>query len=272
MNETMDYEKIMSDRKLFNKTVYTPLSQALKILEERRQDKDLKAKIEKLLNNNIPEPLMREGKHGVQFRHVATPNHDTRWFIELTKGHGLNTVFFEYHGDKFTPNNDFKHSLGQLHIHNNLNKKGENIEHKITIVDFNKYNGHTLKDVMTLWSEPLVAFHRQLFEVCGYSEKDFCFFDSSQWFEDNGDMATKYYTNMLLMFTCHGILFENYLLTGTEGDFTKNIFLPAFEKAQSLAGVKPLIVPIPPMDNEDDSHWISYKQEIKTFIAQKQNV
>ena len=58
MNETMDYEKIMSDRKLFNKTVYTPLSQALKILEERRQDKVLVAKIKELLKNDIPDFLL----------------------------------------------------------------------------------------------------------------------------------------------------------------------------------------------------------------------
>ncbi|MDO8658877.1 MAG: hypothetical protein Q7K55_09120 [Candidatus Levybacteria bacterium] len=39
----------MADRKLFNKTVYTPMSEALRLLDERRKDPELMAKVEKLL-------------------------------------------------------------------------------------------------------------------------------------------------------------------------------------------------------------------------------
>ena len=261
-----DYEKIMSDRKLFNKVVYTPLSEAIKILEKRQEDDKSKVEVENLLNNNIPEPLKESGKNGVQFRQIATPNHDVHWFIELTKDNGLKTIFFEYHNDKFTSNNSFKHSLGQLRIHNKINKRGDHIEEKITIFDFNVYNGKKFKDILTLWSEPLLDFHKKLFEICGYKKEDLCFYDGSMWFEKNGAHAVDYYTNFILLFTYHGILFENFMLNGTEGEFTKNIFLPAFEKAYQKSGVKPLIVPIPPMDNEDDAHWVSYHPKIKTSI------
>jgi len=261
-----DYNAIMNDKKLFQSTVYTTLSEALKILEERQKDKNLKAKIEKLLNNNIPEPLKGDGKKGVHFRQIATPNHDVHWFTELTRDHGLKSIFFEYHKDKFTSNNMFKHSLGQIRIHDNINKNGDNIENKVTIFDFAKYDGKPFKDILTLWSEPLVDFHRRLFGVCGYSKDSLCFFDASQWLKENGVHAVDYYTNFILLFVRHGILFENFLLTGSEGEFTKNIFLPAFEKASNLAGVKPLIVPIPPMDNEEDVHWVSYDKKIKPFL------
>jgi hypothetical protein len=70
----------------------------------------------------------------------------------------------------------------------------------------------------------------------------------------------------LLLFICHGILFENFLLTESEGEFTRGIFLPAFEKAISLSGMKPLIVPIPPMENEYDSHCNSYDKRIKDLL------
>lgn len=261
-----DYEKIMSDHKMFNKIVYTPLSEAIKILEERQKDKTLQKKIEKLLNNNIPKPLRELGKNGIQFRQIATPNHDVHWFTELTKDYNLKTIFFEYHEDKFTSNNDFKHSLGQLRIHPKTNKNGDYLEEKITILDFNKYNGKPFNKIMTLWSEPLIDFHKRLFEVCGYSKSDFCFYDASQWFKENGGKAIDYYTNFLLLFVCHGILFENFLLNGNEGKFTKEIFLPAFEKAHGLSGVKPLLVPIPPMDNENDAHWVSYTKKIKPLL------
>ena len=32
----------MADRKLFNETVYTPMSEALRLLDERRKDPELK--------------------------------------------------------------------------------------------------------------------------------------------------------------------------------------------------------------------------------------
>ncbi len=262
-----DYDEIMNNRKLFNKVVYTPLSEALKLLEERRKDPVLMAKIEELLKGDVPEILKGENISGVHFRQIATPNHDVHWFTELTKDHGLKTVFFEYYDDKFTSNNSFKHSLGQLRIHPKLNKKGDHIEEKVTIFDFNKYNGKQFKEVLTLWSEPLIDFHKRLFEVCDYNTKDLNFYDASRWFKENGEHATDYYQNFMLLFICHGILFENFLTTkDSEGEFTKNILLPAFEKAYNLTGVKPLIVPIPPMDNEDDVHWISYDSKIKPLL------
>jgi hypothetical protein len=262
-----DYETIMNDRNIFNQIVYTPLSEAIKILDERKKDKNLVKKIEDILHGDIPEPLKTGDRHGVQFRQIATPNNDVRWFTELTKDHGLLSVFFEYHDDKFTSNNDFKHALGQLRVHDKINRKGEHIEEKITILDFNKYNGKPLKDVLTNWNEPLVDFHRKLFDVFGYSKVNMSFYDASTWFKNNGEHAIDYYTNFILLFICHGILFENFLLSSdSEGDFTKNIFLPAFEKVINLTGIKPLIVPIPPMDNQMDSHWIAYGPEIKKAI------
>jgi len=48
-----DYEKIMSDRNIFNQTVYTPLSEALKILDERQKDKKLVTKVEKSFYKNL---------------------------------------------------------------------------------------------------------------------------------------------------------------------------------------------------------------------------
>lgn len=265
MNETMDYEKIMSDRKLFNKTVYTPLSEALKILDERMKDKILRSKVEKLLDNNIPDVMKNNDKLGFQFRQVATPNHDCQWFIKLTKEHGLKTILCENHEDKFTSNNSFKHSLGQISVHNGVNKKGEYMVEKINIIDLVENDGKSLKNITTLWSEPLVDFHRKLFSLYDFTEGvHFC--DMSRWFKDNGANASEYYKKLFLLFVCHGILFENFLTTGTEGEFSKNIVLPALENTIKLTGLKPLIVPIPPMDIEDDNFWISHTQKVRTFI------
>ncbi len=265
-NLKWDYDKIMSDRKLFNETVYTPLSEALRLLEERQKDPVLMAKIEKLLNGDIPE-VLRNKKCGVQFRQIATPNNDCKHFVKITKENNLVPIFWEYFDDKFTSNNEFKHSLGQLRIGKKVNKEDIFPVEKITVVDFNKFNGKKLKDVNVLWGESLIDFHRNLFTNEGFNLKDFIFYDSSLWFHNNGEKAEKYYVNFFLLFVCHGILFENFLTTNDkEGDFTKNITLPAIEKIINLTGVKPLIVPIGSLDMENDVHWISYHSKVKTLI------
>jgi hypothetical protein len=269
MIEIGDYNKIISDKNLFNQIIYTPLSDAIRLLDERQKDVELIKKIEELLDNDIPKPLKKIDKYGISTKQIATPNFDTKWFIKLTKEFGLKPFFSEYYDDKFTSNNDFKHSLGQLLINGKVNKKGHDIEEKITIVDFNKYNSKPLKKVLTLWGEPLVDFHKKLFEAYNIDTKKFIFYDASNWLEKHGGQAKKYYKSDLLLLICHGILFENFLLKGSEGNFTKNILLPAFQEVINLVGVKPLIVPISQMDIEYDSLWYSYDTKIKPYIKLK---
>ncbi len=256
----------MSDRNLFNQVVYTPLSDALRLLDERQKDPVLMAKVEELLKGDIPEILKNKVKYAVQFRQIATPNYEGQHFIKIAKENNLSPIFFEYLDDKFTSNNDFKHSLGQIHVQNNLNKNGVYPVEKITIVDFAGHDGNRLKDVVTVWKEPLVDFHRRLFTVHGYNDKDLNFYDASIWLKNNGERATDYYINFFLLFSCFGIIFENFLLDGSEGDFTKEVVLSAIEKVVNLIGIKPLIVPVEPIDLENDMHWISYHPKIKTLI------
>lgn len=255
----------MSDRSIFNNVVYTPLSEALRLLEERRKDPVLMAKIEALLNGGIPEVLKKD-KCAVFFRQIATPNHEGRHFISIAKEFGLRPVFFEYEDDKFTSNNEFKHSLGQLRTHGVVNKNDIYPLEKITVVDFSKNDGKKLKEVLTLWEEPLRDFHRKLFTFHNYKTEELDFYDASIWLHNNGEKASQYYTKFFLLFISSGILFESFLLNGEETDFTKNIVLPAIQNVLDLTGLKPLIVPIGPIDLETDQHWISYHPKIKDLI------
>ena len=261
-----DYNTIMNDRNIFNQIVYTPMSEALKLLDERRKDSELIAKVDKLLKGDIPE-IFKKKKCAILFRQVATPNHETKRFISIAKENNLYPVIFEYHDDKFTSNNEFKHSLGQLHVQKKNSKNGDYNVEKITVVDFNLHNGKKFKEIKTLWGESFVDFHRKLFTVHDYKTEDFHLYNASDWFKKNGGKAVGYYTNLLLMFTCFGILFENFLISkDSEGDFTKDIVLPAIENVINLAEVKPLIVPIEPIEIETDKHWISYHSKIKILI------
>jgi hypothetical protein len=261
-----DYNTIISDRNIFNQVVYTPISQALKILEERKKDKVLIDKVEKLLKGDIPKILKEKGVYGVQFRQIATPNNEVKHFLKITKDFGITPIFMEYHDDKFSSNNAWKRSLGQIHIQGPINKKDEYRVEKLTIMDFNKHNGVKLNKVTTHKSEMLTDFHRKLFQVCDLHHQACNFYDTSKWIKDHGAQPVEYYQNFFLLFTCFGILFENFSLTGKESKFTSDVILPSMESVYNLTGVKPLIVPIPPMDMENEDYWIYYDGRVKSFI------
>ncbi len=265
-----DYNAIMNDRNIFNQIVYTPLSEALRLLDERRKDPVLMAKVEELLKGDIPE-ILKKKKCAVLFRQVATPNHETRRFISLAKENDLHPVICEYHDDKFTPENEFKYSLGKLTLHHGTGRRGGSKNEFINIIDFNKSNGHKIKDIKTLWEDSLMDFHKELFIRHGYNPKDLDFYEASDWFQRKGGKPENYYLSLLTLFTCFGILFENFLtLKDTEEDFTKKVVLPAIEKVINLVGIKPLIVPLEPLDLETDELWYHHDYKVKDILIEKQ--
>lgn len=260
-----DYNLIMDDRSIFNQVVYTPLSEALRLLDERSKDKEFLVKIEKLLKGDIPE-IFRNKRCGIIARQLATPNFENRRFISLAKESGLHPVFLEYFDDKFTSNNKYKHSLGQLQIQNKKDKNNQECIEKITIVDFNKSNGKKLKEVETLWGESLVNFHKNLFDL--YNLKDFSCVEETSWYVKKDEKPIEFYSNFFLLVTCFGILFENFLFSKNEAEsnFTKNVILPALENVINLTGVKPLIVPVEAIDLETDDFWYYHLPVVKKSI------
>jgi hypothetical protein len=154
-------------------------------------------------------------------------------------------------------------------IYEHLDKNNFFIKEKINIIDFNKNDGKKIRDVLTLSGESLVEFHKKLFNVYNINIKDFVFFDGSSWLRKMGGNAKEYYKKDLMLYICHGILFENFLSEGDDGKFSKEILLPAIKEVKELSGCKPLIVPIPPMDIEDDDIWFSYDKKVKEYLNYK---
>lgn len=112
----------------------------------------------------------------------------------------------------------------------------------------------------------LIDFHKKLFAEYNYNINDYDFYDGSNWYKNNGERPINYYLNFFLLFSCFGILFENFLtLKNSEGDFTKKIVLPNIEKIINLIGVRPLIVPMEPIDTEADKDWYYYDCKTKNI-------
>ena len=114
----------------------------------------------------------------------------------------------------------------------------------------------------------LMEIYKSLFKELLPNET-VAFWDSSKWCEENGKSPKEYYKIFFLLFVTHGVLFENFLLNEEESEFSKNVILPSLEWVMNETGLKPLIVPIDPIDTENDNYWYYYSSSAKLFIKDK---
>lgn len=269
MEPSIDIDSLVADREAFNAFVYTPLKEAISLLKQREHDEELREKINTILPNGLPEILNGQNS-AILFRHLATPNYEIRRFVSIIDAiDDLKPVFWEYHTDKFTSNNECKHALGKMSFHFGKGKKGGEIINRINVIDFNTYNGKRIVDVKTLWGESLIDFHHNLFTATYPKIDHSAFFDASDWFLKSGGNAKEYYKYFLTLFLQNGILFENFMLDEKEIDFTKEVFLTAFIEVYSQTGLKPLIVALSPTDIEGDHFWMCYPGESERYIKSK---
>lgn len=271
MPEHTTIEELIEDREAFNAFIYTPLDQAIQELSTRAEDLALQKMVADTLSQRLPD-LFQDKKIGILFRQLATPNYEMRRFVSILDAiEGIVPVFWEYYSDKFTSNNEYKHSLGKLHYFLGKGKKGGVKIDTQNIIDFNKYNGEKISDVKTLWGQSLVSFHHELFEKEYGKVETTSFFDASKWFAGSGGSAKEYYTNFITLFVKNGILFENFMLDEKELSFTTEVFLPAFIEVWQKTGKKPLIVALEPTDIEGDKFWICHTPEVHTVVQSKLN-
>ncbi len=269
----MDGEKnihdILENRELFEKFVYTPLDEAIEELKLRRNDSALSKKISEIIKGKIPKPVVN-GPVSVLFRQVATPNYETRRFVSIVKKiEGMGIVFWEYYQDKFTSNNEWKHSLGKLKFYNGMGKKHGMKVDRVSIIDFNSFVGKKISEVKTLWNQSIVSFHHDFFKKTYGNIGGGKFYDASSWFAFQGSSAENYYTPFLSLFIKDGILFENFMLDTKELSFTRDIFLPAFFEVIRLTGKKPLIVALEQPDTETNEFWLCHPGSGRGFVDRK---
>jgi hypothetical protein len=266
----IDIDKLICDREAFNKFVYTPVNEAIRELKKRRGNKKLENKILRSLKNNLPSPL-KISPRAVLFRQLATPNYETRRFMDITELAGIKPLFWEYYNDKFVSKNEVKYYLGMINFCRGIGKKGGLKSEYKKIIDFNCYNGKKISDVKTISGKKLVSFHHSLFAgTYRKLPKDY-FFDASDWLKENGGTAANYYKNYLTLFVSNAIEFENFMLDIKEVSFTKELFLPAFCQVIKEFGVKPLIVALEPTEIETNEFWMCHPYSSKKFVDRKLN-
>lgn len=260
-------EELSSDRERFNSFVYTPLKEAFGEIDQRRANQKLDEYLQGL-SLILPEILQR--KNAILFRHIATPNYEIRRFIHIISAFDgqIEPLILEYTDDLFNNRNECKFYLGKFSFYKGKNKNNDSLFEHINTIDINTSNNQPLSTIKTLWGQSLVDFHHELF-FKQFPDLNNHIFNLSEWLHKNGHSAKNYYKLFLTLFLKHGILFENFLLDGSELPFTKEVILPAILEITEETGHKPLIIALEPTMVEGSKFWQSHMYEMKQLIEQK---
>lgn len=261
MKEIPDINILTSDHEAFNNFVYTPVTEAVIELKRRWNDSSIKIDVP------IPE-ILKDGFGAILYVSLITPNYQIRRYVTIADAIDFKPVIFEQLKDKFTSNNDWKHSLGQLNFFTKVDINGDNIIDHINVIDFPMFDGKPLHEVRTYWGQPLIDFQHEMF-LKTFPKLESNIVDVSDWVHSFGENPKDYYPAFLSLLIKHGIQFENFMLDRKELWFTKEIFLPAFIEVYKKTGLKPLIVALEPTEIEGSKFWISHPLEEKEWVKGK---
>jgi hypothetical protein len=247
--------------------IYSSLEEAGKLIRQRWADAALKKKISVFVGNSLEEVLPK-GPYAILSRNIASPDFEYERFIVLAQEIELPPVVFEGADDKFSTNSHDKLGLVKMSIFDGYDKNRRIRRHYRTIIDIPANDGKKFREIKTLWGENLVDCHHRLLDE--HSGGPVRLFDDLAWYRSTvGGIASvkDYYLFFLAFFICRGVLFETFTMVGKESQFTTEIFLPAFQEIVDRFGVKPLIVPIIPVDEVENPYWFCYAGAIESSLG-----
>ncbi|MEI6479918.1 MAG: hypothetical protein WCO12_00125 [bacterium] len=246
--------------------IYIQPEDAVKELIKRWKDKELENKVETFLDGDIPSSL-RTKPHVILFRHIITPDDEARKLVEFSKKFNIDLFVFEFTKDKFVSYNFDKYTLLRMFIYLGERPNGQENVFKLKVSDMDAVDGKKIQSIKTLWGEPLVEFHHNiLYKV--FPEFEDKIFDLSDWLKNHGGKAKIYYEYFVSLLVRNCILLENFQYDGEEGDFTRDVFLPAFKNIEKKFNLKPLVVKLAPDDYENNPSWWYYRDYIKSIAEE----
>lgn len=234
--------------------MYYQLEEAIRELEKRQKNDNLKKRVDDLLGNC---PIL-EGKTGVILRQVATCRYEDILFKNLCLGHGLKPFWMEYYQDLFCAANPAKSRLIKLKFFNGVGKKKGIRLGSLKLVDnIQSWEGKPLCEVKTIMNNNLVDFHHSMRHYMGWNWESV---DASKWVKNfAGGSAEEYYRILLLAFVTRSILFESFESPGFYEleRFKKKIVIPAWRWV-SEEFAKPLIVLHPGKSQKQEERMLNW--------------
>jgi len=244
--------------------IYTSFSEIRYELLKRRANKKLLLKVKEFFGSNIFDKL-GEGPHAVLSRSIATANTEMMHYLDLCRSANLSPLILEY-PDKFVAKNPDKYHLCKLFFIRRLEGRNPIVVDTSNIINFNKEEGRSFKEIQTIWGENIVDFHHRILlgEIPHLSDK---IVDFSEWFSKTRTLSRYYYLYYLALFVCNGVLFENFLCDDREeATFIREKLLPSYKAVEKIFGVRPLIYRLLPYRYATRRRWYSYPEALKDYV------
>lgn len=242
--------------------IYTPLDEAVEELHNRRR---------KFAGRTPGRDWLPDHPTGLAIlpRDVATPNLEMLHFLELVDDTNLQPVIAGFSQCKFVTHNPLKLALASMGFQDGCNRHGQPIVEFLNILNHNQ-QGRPMAELRTFWGQGFMPFHHELLTYSLNGHEHPVVFDSSPQYLRAGGGAAEYYRKFLFrLCIADGILLEDYLLAGKELAFTRDVVLPAFDAVTVEFGLKPLIVRLTPLEEENAPHWFWYPGELKAFVQER---
>lgn len=244
--------------------IYTSLGELPEELHRRANDSRLRSLVENRLDSHILN-LYGEAPRAVLARSIFTPNRELEYFFDVSESLQLNPLLLEYDG-KLVAKNLEKYYLCRLFCMRHVGKKGGVLYGTHSVVNFNDNEGKYLSQVHTKNGESLLKFHHDLLSSV-YPGISHNMFSITDWFNRTRSHGEHYYFDFLSMFIRNGVLFDNYIADDKEEQiFVRHRLLSSFKAVTSFYGVKPLIVPLLPLETESMTPWFSYSSRIAELV------
>jgi hypothetical protein len=240
---------------------YTPLEEAVALLHNRRAAFPL-------ATGNMLERHFALRPYAVLFRHVATPNFELERFVALASSANLTPLILEFPQDKFVTCNPAKLALARMSFYAGLGRNGGPRNRVLTITDVDAADRRSLCQVTTNSGRELVPFHHTLLRSRP-ELRDLEIVDGSPFLLAHSGGAPHYYPEVFTLFVRHAILFESFLFTPSDQQFTTQIAIPAFNAVSKRHGCHPLICRLDPPETEGNSYWYHYPDELHECVVRQ---
>lgn len=243
------------------KNIYSTIEEIELELPQRLANTDLRERVSKAFS--VPPSFIEntDSQYAFVSRPVITPNQEIKMFIETIRHFPLTPKLLEYPGT-FVLHNKEKRGLAEIRAHTHNKEQGHNPSFRI--VDFREWEGCDITKITTNKGERLIDAHHKIFEDV-YPNLGPHIIDFSEWFNSSRKRPGLYYFEYLCLFLRNGVLFENFLHNDKrESYFFKEKILPSFNRIVDEFGIKPLIFPLLPIDDEKNSDWLTYDSQTYT--------
>ncbi len=250
--------------------IYTPIGVAREEIKRRWNDKELRQRIEKISGKDLPDVFKKEPR-AIFFRAVLTPNFETSYFYDLTDLVELKPICAELYVDKFCTMNKDKVRLGKLVFLHKSHKNCCDIITKRIAINFDESEKKPFTEIKTLNNKDFIEFHHHLYKKQYKEIMDI--FDASS-LKKEGDSVREVYEKIFSICLTNGVLFENFIAKDNEHEkkFVEEVVLPAYNAVVKKFDLKPLIVPLLPLKNEEKEEWDWYpghlEEEMNKFFKE----